>query len=109
MCSAAGITGYKTNHSLRLTLAARLFKEGVDEQLIMTETGHRSTDGQRSHKRLSKEQLELISNVVQGGSLEKKPKLESTKEEYVKPPMNKENGPTMLFRDCNITINSGKQ
>ena len=61
-----------------------------------------------SHKRVSKEQLELISNVVQGGSLEKKPKLESTKEEYVKPPMNKENGPTMLFHDCNITINSGK-
>ena len=60
MCSAAGISGYKTNHSLRVTLATRLFKESVDEQLIMVETGHRSTDGMRSHKRLSKEQLELI-------------------------------------------------
>ena len=111
MCSAAGIIGFKTNHSLRVTLATRLFKEGVDEQLIMAKTGHRSTDGVRSYKRVSKEQMELISNVVQGSSLEKKPKLESTTEDtnkYMKPPMDKENVPTMLFRDCNITINFGK-
>ena len=110
MCSAAGITGYKTNHSLRVTLATRLFKEGIDEQLIMAKTGHRSTDGVRSYKRVSKEQLELISNVVQGGSLEKKPKLEPTTEDAnnVKPLMDKENVPTMHFRDCNITINFGK-
>ena len=30
MCCAAGISGYKTNHSLRVTLATRLFKESVD-------------------------------------------------------------------------------
>ena len=44
--------------------------------------------------------MELISNVVQGSSLEKKPKLESTTEDAnkcVKPPMDKENAPTMLF------------
>ena len=111
LCSAAGIIGFKTNHSLRVTLATWLFKEGVDEQLIMAKTGHRSTDGVRSYKRVSKEQMELISNVVQGGSLEKKPKLESTTEDankYMKPLMDKENVPTMLFRDCNITINFGK-
>ncbi len=111
MCSAAGITGFKTNHSLRVTLATRLFKEGVDEQLIMAKTGHRSADCTHGYKRVSKEQMELISNVVQGGSLEKKSKLESTIEDankYMKPPMDKENVPTMLFRDCNITINFGK-
>ena len=77
----------------------------------MAKTGHRSTDGVRSYKRVSKEQLELISNVVQDGSLEKKLKLESTMEDankYVKPPMDKENVPAMLFHDCNISINFGK-
>ena len=32
---ATGIEGRKTNHSLRATAAIRLFKEGIDEQLIM--------------------------------------------------------------------------
>ena len=40
MCKAAGITGHKTNHSLRATTATRLFHAGVDEQLIMEHTGH---------------------------------------------------------------------
>ena len=33
--TAAGITDYKTNHSLRATSATRLFHHNVDEQLIM--------------------------------------------------------------------------
>ena len=37
MCQSAGITGHKTNHSLRATTASRLFHRGVDEQLIMKE------------------------------------------------------------------------
>lgn len=45
MCNAAGISGYKTNHSLRATTATRLYQAGVDEQLIMERTGHRSLDG----------------------------------------------------------------
>ena len=35
MYEAIGIEGGKTNHSLRATAAIRLFKEGIDEQLIM--------------------------------------------------------------------------
>ncbi len=92
-------------------MATRLYKEGVDEQLITAKTGHRNTDGVRSYKQVSKEQMELISNVVHGGNLQKKPKLESTTEDankYMKPPIDKEDVPTMLFRDCNITINFGK-
>ena len=42
MCKSAGITGYKTNHSLRATAATRLYQAGIDEQLIMEKTGHRS-------------------------------------------------------------------
>ncbi len=36
------ISGYKTNHSLRVTTATCLFRSGVDEQIIMNVTGHQS-------------------------------------------------------------------
>ena len=34
LCEAAGIKGFKTNHSLRATAATRLYEAKVDEQLI---------------------------------------------------------------------------
>ena len=64
ICSAARITGYKTNHSLRATAATRLFHHNVDEQLIMERTGHRSTDGIRSYKRTSEDQQQQISEIL---------------------------------------------
>ena len=64
MCKDAGITGHKTNHSLRATTATRLFHAGVDEQLIMERTGHRSMDGVRCYKRTSQEQHEVLSDIV---------------------------------------------
>ena len=33
ICKAAGISGFKTNHSLRVTSATRLFQSGIDETL----------------------------------------------------------------------------
>ena len=56
VCQAGGINSYKTNHSLRVTMATRLFQSGVDEQLIMDRTGHRSLDGVRTYKRISDKQ-----------------------------------------------------
>ena len=35
---SAGIEGYKTNHSLRVMIATRLFQAGIDKQLIMERT-----------------------------------------------------------------------
>ena len=32
ICAAAGIEGFKTNHSLRVITATRLFQAGVQEQ-----------------------------------------------------------------------------
>ena len=64
MCKAAGIEGYKTNHSLRATTATRLYQAGVDEQLIMERTGHRSLDGVRSYKRTSQQQKEALSDIM---------------------------------------------
>ena len=70
LCSNAGITGHKSNHSLRATAATRLFHHGVDEQMIMKVTGHRSLDGVRSYKRPSLEQFKHVSEVLHGGETE---------------------------------------
>ena len=64
LCKKAGITGFKTNHSLRVTSATRLFQSGVDEQVIMSHTGHRSVDGVRSYKRISEEQKKAVSGIL---------------------------------------------
>ena len=64
MCKLAGITGYKTNHSLRATATSRLYQSGVDEQLVMERTGHRSVEGVRSYKRTSDKQRETLSNIL---------------------------------------------
>ena len=64
ICAAGGVGGYKTNHSLRVTLATRLFQNGAEEQLIMGVTGHRSTEGVRLYKRVSSEQREALSDVL---------------------------------------------
>ena len=64
LCKSAGIPGYKTNHSLRATLTTRLYQSGVDEQLIMERTGHRSLEGVRSYKRTSDTQREALSDIL---------------------------------------------
>ena len=63
LCAAAGIGGFKTNHSLRATAATRLYQSGVDEQLVMERTGHRSLEGMRTYKRTSREALSDIQDI----------------------------------------------
>ena len=72
MCQIAGITDFKTKHSLRVTAATRLFLAGVNEQLIMKRMGHRSVDGVRKYKQISEEQNENSSKIL---NQEKKIKL----------------------------------
>ena len=65
LCKKAGIPGFKTNHSLRATAATRLYQAGLDEQLVMERTGHRSSEGVRSYKRTSEQQAEDdVSDVL---------------------------------------------
>ena len=68
MCTKAQIQGYKTNHSLRATAASRLYRKGIDEQLIMERTGHRSIEGIRSYKRTDQQQQIEVSNILQVSS-----------------------------------------
>ena len=83
LCNMAGINGYKTNHSLRVTTATRLFQSGVDEQLIMARTGHRSLDGIRTYKRVSDEQHKQVSAILNNTG-------ESTSNEGTNPIPNKQ-------------------
>ena len=62
LCQDAGISGFKTNHSLRVTNATRLFQHGVDEQLIMTRTGHCRVSGVCAYNRVSDDQKETLSS-----------------------------------------------
>ena len=73
LCKAAGIEGFKTNHSLRATTATRLYNSGVDEQLVMERTGHRSIEG--DYKRTSEEQRQTLSDILNQSC--KQPRLES--------------------------------
>ena len=66
LCKSAGIDGFKTNHSLRATATSRLYQSGVDEQLVMERTGHRSIEGVRSYKRTSDSQREALSDILNG-------------------------------------------
>ncbi|ESO87023.1 hypothetical protein LOTGIDRAFT_154505 [Lottia gigantea] len=61
---ASGLTGLYTNHSLRATYATRLFRCGVDEQLIAKTTGHRS-NAIRQYKRADTIQDAIVSKVIQ--------------------------------------------
>nr|XP_006812874.1 PREDICTED: uncharacterized protein LOC102804116 [Saccoglossus kowalevskii] len=55
MTDLAGINGYHTGHSGKVTHATTLFRQNFDEQLIAKRTGHSSL-AIRSYKRTSDEQ-----------------------------------------------------
>ena len=103
MCKAAGIGGFKTNHSLRATAATRLYQAGLDEQLIMETTGHQRLDGVRNYKRTSVEQQQVVSDIL---SLAKKPRNECSGPNDVSPPVHSSNKTTKHFHG-NIQPNQG--
>ena len=59
----AGIEGRFTNHSLRVSTVTRMFRKGVDEQLIKEVTGHKS-DAVRLYKRPSASLLDAACKTV---------------------------------------------
>ena len=63
ICRDGGLSGYRTNHSLRVSAATRMFEEGVDEQMVKSVTGHRS-----EYKRPSNQMRKNISKIVQGST-----------------------------------------
>ena len=64
LMAEAHFVGKFTLHSLRATCATRLFRKGVDEQLITEITGH-SSNAVREYKRTSQEQKQQLSTILQ--------------------------------------------
>ena len=64
MCSVAGISGHKTNHSLRATGATAMYESGAPEKLIQERTGHRSLEALRSYERTSAQQHQAVSSLL---------------------------------------------
>jgi hypothetical protein len=64
MCLQAGISGHKTNHSLRASCATQMYEANVPEKIIKDCTGHRSLEALRKYERPSKEQLLASGDVL---------------------------------------------
>ena len=69
ICDEAGISGKKTNHSLRVSGTTSLFNAGVPERVIQQRTGHRSIEGLRIYERITDEQEMAVSNILTGESM----------------------------------------
>ena len=64
MCNMAGLSGNKTNHSLRATGATHMYESGVPEKLIQERTGHRSLEALRSYERSNADQHQTVSAIL---------------------------------------------
>ncbi|CAG2228325.1 unnamed protein product [Mytilus edulis] len=65
LCASIGLTGKRTNHSLRASAATRLYNAGIEEQRVAETTGHRS-NAVRVYKRTSADQQIEASNILYG-------------------------------------------
>lgn len=103
LCEGVG-EGYFTNHSLRRTCATRLFQNGVDEQQIMSITGHRSVGGVRVYKEISHEQQEQLSDLIRPSKMMKREtKEEIAEKENIEPAADRKHH--FNFSNCSVTFN----
>ncbi|CAC5356801.1 unnamed protein product [Mytilus coruscus] len=65
LCTSIGLTGKRTNHSLRASAATRLYNAGIEEHRVAETTGHRS-NAVRVYKRTSADQQIEASNILYG-------------------------------------------
>ena len=61
LCSEAGLSSRKTNHSLRVSGATRLFEVGVPEKVTQQRTSHRSLEALRMYERVTEQQELAVS------------------------------------------------
>lgn len=98
ICKQCDIKGNKTNHSLRATCATRLFNNGVDEQLIMERTGHRSVNGVRTYKRSDSTHHYNTSVIIDNKSIQS---IKKTEQSHTF---------NFIFNDgCTVTINNNQK
>ena len=104
LCQVSGMSGYKTNHSLRVT-TAMLFQAGVEEQLIMSRTGHQSLDGVRTYKRVPEEQVSSVLNSATNCMEESPHQYKKIKLVYGQDHEEQASQPLTLSNCTNVTIN----
>ena len=54
----------KTNHSLRAAGISQLFEDGVDEKIIQSRSGHRSTEALRIYERITADHEKAVSSIL---------------------------------------------
>ena len=64
LCVEAGVSGQKSNHSLRATGCTELYQASVPEKVIQERTGHLSLAGLRQYERTSSKQQEVVSRIL---------------------------------------------
>ena len=64
MCMNAGISGNKTNHSLRSFGVTEMFTSKLPEKVIQERSGHRSLDALRVYEKTDDRQLIDVSRVL---------------------------------------------
>ena len=122
MTTEAGISGKKTNHSLRVTGATSLYRAGVPERIIQERTGHRSLQSLRQYERTSKDQEMAVSRILSGEvdnydtSIESAPvtfkndttiKTEVKTEEELHIPSLPSSGAAVNYNNCTVNVFSG--
>ena len=100
MCKLAGIEGWKTGHSGKVTCATTLYHQNFSDQLIKERTGHRSLEALHKYKRTGADQqykgaMALLPKIA---TKEKTPVLDDSVDIPLKKPMlsGKENKPSQL-------------
>lgn len=82
--------GNFTNYSGKRTCATQLYQAGIDDQEIMSRTGHRSEVAVRKYKRSNSALQERVSEVLNPPPHVKKMKCETTMVERSKSENNRE-------------------
>ncbi len=70
MCSKAGVTGKKTNHSWRKTTTQRLINSGMPPAYIKQLTGHKNISSLERYGTASRAIQETMSDIVATGAME---------------------------------------
>ena len=100
----AGVKG-KTNHSLRVTGATRMYEHGIQEKTIQSRTGHKSVEALRVYERPSTEQhkeaCKALSNVTNKSEKQPVPMCNAPAHSIPSQP------PVFNFNGCSVNIYTG--
>ena len=105
-CVDAGISGNKTNHSLRATGASQLFQANVPEKVIQERTGHRSLEALWLYEKTTTEQHQAVAQVLgSSATLSYESVIQKQQELSVSPrPPYIQAAPTLNMSGCTVNI-----